>query len=138
MLLYTKEGVSTAACYKKYDERGETFPPRTGRALEGFQSGNLDWAARLFGNHLTSAAAEILPEIGETLKTLRAFSPIGCGMTGSGSAVYAAFPTEELALWAKSRYTGSRRAAVFKAVDPKHIKKWRNPYVLSEGEGERS
>ena len=135
LLLYGKEGVSTAACYQTYDARGETFPSRTGRAIEGFQSGNLDWAARLFGNHLTDAAAEIMPEIGETLKTLRGFSPIGCGMTGSGSAVYAAFPTRELALWAKSRYAGSRRAAVLKAVDPKNIKKWRNPYVLSEDEG---
>ncbi len=138
LLLTAKEGVSTAACYGAFDARGETFPPRTGRALEGFESGNLDWGARLFGNHLTNAAVGLLPEIGEALKAVRAFSPIGCGMTGSGSAVYAAFPTRELALWAKSRYTGGRRAAVVCSADPKNIKKLRNPYVLSEDEGKRS
>ncbi len=138
LLAYGKEGVSTAACYKKFDARGENFAPRTERALEGFASGNLEWAARLFGNHLTAAATELLPEIGETLKALGALSPIGCGMTGSGSAAYAVFPTRELALWAQSRFEGKGRTAVLCAVDPKKMKKLRNPYALDEDEGERS
>lgn len=130
------EGVGSGACYAEFDRQGKTFPPRTGRAIEGLGSGNLDWGARLFGNHLTEAAIAIDPEIGEILKTLRAFSPIGAAMTGSGSAVFAAFPTLELAQWAKSRYRGRHRAYVLRAIDPKRIKSWRNPYVLGEDEGQ--
>ncbi len=135
LVLYSEQQISTAACFAKYDEAKTVFPPRTERALEGFSSGNLEWAAKVFGNHLTDAATEILPEMGETLKTLRGFSPMGWGMTGSGSAAYAVFPTEELALWAKSRYRGKRRAAVVKSVDPRAKKSWRNPYALAEDEG---
>lgn len=134
LAVYGGESVSTAQCFQKFDERGETFPPRTERALEGFSSGNFEWAAKLFGNHLTAAATELLPEIGENLQTLRGFAPAGCAMTGSGSAAFAAFPTEELARWAKSRYRGKRRAVVLRAIDPKQKKWWKNPYVLSEDE----
>lgn len=136
LVLTSKEEISTAACYARYDEAGNTFPPRTERALEALRGGNPEWAAKLFGNHLTEAATDLLPEMEETLKTLRGFSPAGWGMTGSGSAAYAAFGEEQLALWAKSRYRGKRHAFIVRTVDPTIKKSWRNPYVLGEDEGE--
>ncbi len=135
LAVYGGGGVSTAECYRRFDEEGKTFPPRTERALEGFASGNPAWAARLFGNHLTAAAAGLEPAVERDLKELRALSPMGCAMTGSGSAVFAAFPTAELAQWAKSRYRGGRRAVVLCAVDPADKKSRRNPYFLGGEEG---
>lgn len=134
LLLCPRDGVSSAACYRMYDAQKKSFPPRTERALSELRAGNAAWAARLYGNALTEAAQAIEPAVGEALAALRAFSPLGAAMTGSGSAAYAVFETRELRDWAKSRYTGAFRALCAKSFDAREVKTWRNPFVLSEEE----
>lgn len=134
LLIVPREGTSTAECYQEYDGLDEEQRPRTVRALDEWERG-LEWAAPLFGNHLFPAAKRLTPAVGEAYLEARSFSPMGAGMTGSGSACWALFPTRELAEWAKSRYRGKHRALVVKSYYPKAEKKWRNPFVLGEDEG---
>lgn len=133
LLLCPKSGVSTADCYRAFDETGKTFEPRTEKALELLRGGNLEWAARLFGNHLTEAATGLNGDVETALKEARSFSPLAAGMTGSGSAAYAAFDSEELCRWAKSRYRGKFRAYCVKSTCKQ--KTWHNPYILETEEG---
>ena len=57
-------------------------------------------------------------------------------MTGSGSAVFALFESEELCRWAKSRYKGKLKTRIAKSVVPASSRKGlRNPFVLGEEEG---
>ncbi len=116
LLLCPKEGVSTAACYSAFDGLGLSGGKRTERALSLLSEGNLPWAAKLFGNDLYPAAKSLCPAAEDALLSLKAFSPLGVAMTGSGSAAFALFETVELAEWAKSRYRGPHRAILAKSV----------------------
>ena len=136
LVLVPPTGVDTKECYHVYDERGQTYAPRTERALELLSGGNEEWAGRMFGNALFEAGGQINPAVREAYLALKTFSPFGVWMTGSGSAVCALFESRELCEWAKSRYRGKCRAYVLAATEPKAKKKSRNPFVLSEGEGE--
>lgn len=134
LLICPKSGVSTAECYAAYDLAGQTFEPRTERAVELLKSGSIEWAARLFGNHLLEAAQSLNEDVAAALAEARSFSPLGAGMTGSGSAAYAVFASEELCRWAKSRYRGKFRVyCVSSEVKPK--KTWHSPFVLETEEG---
>ena len=115
LLICPESGVSTAACYREYDRIGKTYEPRTARALELLKTP--DWAARLFGNDLSEAAASLNPEVMTALSEARSFSPLGAGVTGSGSAAFAVFETRELSEWAKSRYRGKFRTYTVHGVD---------------------
>lgn len=134
LVLVPKEGISTAECYRRYDGLGKEYAPRTERVLEELRAGNPHWAARIFGNALFEAARSLYPATGEAVNELKAFSPLGTGMTGSGSAAFALFSEEELCEWAKSRYGGKCRAYTVKSVDPSARKGWRNPFAADETE----
>lgn len=116
LLLIPRGGVSTAACYQKCDEL-PLEAPRTERALTLIQSGNTEWAKRLFSNGLYPAAKCLNPEVERAYLDLKYFSPQAVSMTGSGSGVYAVFETRELCEWAKSRYKGNCRALVLRTID---------------------
>lgn len=134
LVLVPKSGVSAGECYREYDRLGQTHAPRTDRVLALMKKGDGD-AFRLFGNGLTAAASSLDPDVKEALKEARSFSPIVAGMTGSGSAVYALFETEELCEWARSRYRGKCRAYTLKTVTPK-VENGYSPFAIGEGEGE--
>lgn len=134
LLLLPQSGVSTAECFAAYDESGETFAPRTDRVLEGIKSGNLSWAAKVFGNHLFEAAKNLQPAVGEAFQEIRSFCPLGAAMTGSGSGVFALFETREMAEWAKSRYRGKCRCITVESIYPQEKTGMRNPFVLGEDE----
>lgn len=127
-------GVSTPACYRKYDELAISEAPRTDRAFELLSGGNFEWAAKLLGNALYPAARALNPDVYETLLALKELSPWAAGMTGSGSACYALFPTQELCEWAKSRYRGKGRVYAVKSVNPAARKSVRNPFVIEGSE----
>ncbi len=132
LLLCPKEGVSTAECYAAYDELETRYSPRTERVLKDLQSGNTEWAAKVFGNDLYDAAVSLNPAVKEALFDLQCLSPYGAGMTGSGSACYALFATRELCEWARSRYKGKCRALVTRSVDPLQKKTLRNLYSVED------
>lgn len=132
LVLCPKTGVSTPECYAAYDELGIEHFPRTERVWKLLGEGNSEWAAKIFGNDLYDAAVSLNGSVADALYTLKCFSPWGAGMTGSGSACFAAFPTRELCEWAKSRYRGKCRAFVAKSIDPMTTKKYRNIYSVEE------
>ena len=135
LVLCPKEGVSTAECYAAYDELATDHAPRTDRVLQLLEGGNPEWAAKIFGNDLYEAAVSLNPAVREAYLALKSFSPEGAGMTGSGSACYAFFPTRELCEWAKSRYKGKCRAYVVRSIDPVTKKRrFRNPFHLEKDE----
>ncbi|MDE6059468.1 MAG: 4-(cytidine 5'-diphospho)-2-C-methyl-D-erythritol kinase [Clostridia bacterium] len=134
LVLCPQDGVSTPQCYAAYDELGIVSSPRTERALSEIEKGNAEWAALNFGNDLFEPAAQLNPAVKEALSALRHFSPSGAGMTGSGSACFAAFPTRELCEWAKSRYRGKCRAYVLKSIDPKNKRGVKNIYSVEDEE----
>ncbi len=87
-LFLPARGVSTPACFAEYDRRGERFPPLTQAAIGGLRRGDA-----LFGNALTEAACALCPETAAALEEAARLSPMH-GMTGSGSACYAAFASD--------------------------------------------
>lgn len=134
LVLCPKTGVSTPECFAAYDELGAGHFPRTDRVLKLLNDGNTEWAAKIFGNDLYEAAVSLNGSVEEALLALKYLSPWGAGMTGSGSACFALFPTRELCEWAKSRYRGKCRVFVARSVDPVSMKKYRNIYSAEETE----
>lgn len=135
LLLCPKSGVSTAECYRVYDElQAAERKPRTERCIAAYRGMGMGEAARLFYNDLYESANLLNSDAGEALKALKAFSPSGASMTGSGSAAFALFESRELCEWAKSRYKGKFRIYAIDAVYPAEEKeKYRNSYSI-EGE----
>lgn len=133
LLLCPKSGVSTAACYREYDNAPNRGEGHTARALEWLRA-KPEWAAKLFYNDLYPAAARLNDDVRSALIEAKSFSPWGACMTGSGSGVFAVFETPELCDWAKSRYRGKSRAFVVKTVDPMKKQKIRNPFVIDREE----
>ncbi|MDE7158314.1 MAG: hypothetical protein K2N74_01950, partial [Clostridiales bacterium] len=134
LLVCPKSGVSTKECYARFDELGRAGGTRTERAVELINAGNDEWAAKLFGNDLYEAASSLNPEVREAYLAVKGFSPLGASMTGSGSACFAMFETQELCTWAKSRYRGKARVYCVKSVTAKQKRGWKNPFVLSDEE----
>lgn len=130
LALCPRKGVSTAECFRKFDEMGGVGKSRTEHALGLLHSGNAEWAAKWFGNDLYEAAKSLEPEVEESYLALKGFSPWGVSLTGSGSASFAVFPTRELCEWAKSRYTGRARAYVLKSVYSTGKEVRTSPYTI--------
>lgn len=135
LLLCPKEGVSAGQCYGAYDKVAQTNAPCTQAAVAALKQNDLHAFGGLLKNDLYGAAASLCEGVKRALEEAKSFSPLGAAMTGSGSAVFALFETEELCAWAKSRYRGKFRAYVVKTVtQPK--KGARSPFALSEEERE--
>lgn len=134
LLICPQTGISTAACYAEFDRAGVGHR-RTEAAISSLRAGDLAGACAHFGNDLYPAACALSEDAKRAYSEAASFSPMGAGMTGSGSAAFALFETRELAEWAKSRYRGAFRTFVTKSIQPK-IKVSRSPFALGEGEGE--
>ena len=133
LLLCPKSGVSTAECYQTYDSLPNNRKAgRTERCMQAYDSMGMTEAARLFGNDLYESAKQLNPDVGDALITLKSFSPLGAGMTGSGCAAFALFDSRELCEWAKSRYKGRYRVYNVEAVYPaeKKSRRFSNPYSI--------
>lgn len=143
LLLCPRSPVSTGKCYARFDERKDLCTRmHTEECIQAFLRGDYAGMAAAFYNALYAPAKSLNDEVREAYEALRAFSPLGVCMSGSGSAVFAAFETAELCEWAKSRYRGKARAYVVRSVDPEALAaerkkiKLRNPFVLSKEETE--
>lgn len=89
LILSASEQILAKSAYGEYDKQGLLYEKTTKPAVTYLTNGENDKFLNCLGNHLTGAAKWLLPETGENLKTLLKFS--AANMTGSGSAVYAAF-----------------------------------------------
>lgn len=85
--------VSSAACYKRYDEMAKTFSPMAERAAALLEKGDAEGLCKALKNDLYPAASDILGELKENLYALR---QVGyASMTGSGSTVFSIYKSEE-------------------------------------------
>lgn len=111
-------GVSTPKCFQMYDAQGRTYPPQTEPVLAALASGDATGAAALFSNALCDAASACNPSVAAVLRSLRALSPSGVSMTGSGSACYAVFATAADADAARRRMNGGFRLIRTETIGP--------------------
>lgn len=89
-------GVSTAAAYAAVDGAENLQLSRTNEVIAAMRDGRVaDVAARL--NNAFAQALD-LPEVAALTESMRRHRPLGCCMSGSGSAVFALFETETAAL----------------------------------------
>lgn len=137
LLLCPNDGVSSGACYKKYDELALKSDKKaesvTEKCIAALQNGDVNEGGRYLMNDLFPAASALCGAVEKAMEEALSFSPLGAVMTGSGSCVAALFETKELCEWAKSRYRGKFYATVVKTVDTiQENKGWRNPFALQE------
>lgn len=136
MLLFLPDSpVSTPACYKKYDGSPDPLRADTARLCAALAAGDFAGVAANAYNALGVPACALNPECAAALAAAGALSPSACAVTGSGSAVFALFESEELCRWAKSRYRGKIKTRIVKTVEPRRGGAFlRNPYRLNESD----
>lgn len=137
MLLFLPSGsVSTPVCYQKYDENPDPLRADSARLAAALAAGDFSGVAQNVYNALGAPACSLNAGTAEALSAAAAFSPAAYAVTGSGSAVFALFESEELCRWAKSRYKGKIKARVVKTLVPSGMRgpRLRNPFVLGEEE----
>jgi 4-diphosphocytidyl-2-C-methyl-D-erythritol kinase len=88
-------GVGTAEIYRAYDEQpraGNTFVARITKAL---RMGDLAALAKGLGNDLAPVTKGLVPEVRALEEELLLAGAIGVAMTGTGTAVFGIFGSEE-------------------------------------------
>ncbi|MDQ3923338.1 MAG: 4-(cytidine 5'-diphospho)-2-C-methyl-D-erythritol kinase [Actinomycetota bacterium] len=88
-------GVGTAEIYRAYDEQprvGSTFVARITKAL---RMGDLAALAKGLGNDLAPVTKGLVPEVQALEEELLLAGAIGVSMTGTGTAVFGIFGSEE-------------------------------------------
>ena len=89
-------GVSTGAAYTAVDEKLAAVTPSDEEGLlAALHAGDAAGVGARLHNAFEQALA--LPEVTAILTRMRAFAPLGCRMTGSGSATFALFADETAA-----------------------------------------
>lgn len=114
-LLVPKSGVSTAECYRLSD----SFPrsaPMSGQAENAVLACDREKLSASLSNGLAAAAVRLNGDVGDCVKELESFAPLGVNMTGSGSGVYAVFENDQFMRYAQSRYRGTYRFIPTKTV----------------------
>ena len=92
----------TPKVYRIYDELAEPAPGPT----------------EVFPNDLWPAAIRLRPELSGYMERLQGLGEIGVGMSGSGSALFAAFDGEDVAEWAMDELLGRKVKGRLKLVRP--------------------
>ena len=108
VLLHPGQGLSTAQVFQRWDERPTTELPADIEALQdAVTRGDLPAMAVHSGNSLEPAAISLLPEVERAMQHLREAGAVMVRMTGSGSAVFGAFASDEAAKAASERLPGA-------------------------------
>lgn len=119
LLICPPTGVSTPDCFRLFDDQKKLYAPATEEAVRLYRLGDLEGLGKAVKNDLQNAACALNPHVQTALSEAAAFSPLGYGMTGSGSAAFALFDSREMLDWAKSRYKGAFRTVAAESVVPK-------------------
>ncbi|MBR2441926.1 MAG: 4-(cytidine 5'-diphospho)-2-C-methyl-D-erythritol kinase [Clostridia bacterium] len=125
LLICPPTGVSSGACYQKYDELPKTLEWRENMAdgcIAALQEKDINGVGRYLTNDLYKPAVHLNPDVERAMEEAQSFSPVGAVMTGSGSCVLALFETKELCEWAKSRYRGKFRVLTASTLVPDYNK----------------
>ena len=119
MLLLLPEGtVSAGACYGEYDRSPDPLRADSARLSAALARGDFAGVCANVYNALGAPACALCEGTAEALALARSLSPAACAVTGSGSAVFALFESEELCLWAREKCRGRKglRAQVVHTV----------------------
>ena len=90
-------GAETARIYKAYDERPGEERLSVAPILEALRAGDLGALARSVGNDLAPVTQALVPEVGKLRESLARAGALGGLMSGSGTAVYGIFGSEDAA-----------------------------------------
>lgn len=139
LLLCPQSSVATGACFQAYDQgfAGQGLEKTTEKCMRALLENDKEGVGRYLTNDLLAPAKSLNRDIERALEEAQAFSPLGVGMSGSGSCVFALFESKEFCEWAKSRYRGKCRAIVAQSVQNKKNSVFKNPFTLTEGEALR-
>lgn len=129
LLILPPTSVSAGECYREYDAAPDAPRTDSARLAEALAAGDFAGVAQNVYNALAAPASRLNADVAEALAQAAAFSPSAYGVSGSGSAVFALFESEELCRWAKSRYRGKFRTRVVSAK-PAAKMSLRNPFAL--------
>jgi 4-diphosphocytidyl-2-C-methyl-D-erythritol kinase len=88
-------GAETGGIYRAYDERPREGTPSVKPVVAALRSGDLSALARAVGNDLEPVTQELVPEVEEYGRELLRAGALGAAMSGSGTAVYGIFGSEE-------------------------------------------
>lgn len=91
------EGLSTGAVFKAYHASTNIDRPDTAAAAAALQANDLASLAPALGNALEGVSRSMQPAIGEAIDLLLANGAACARMSGSGSAVFGVFDTQEKA-----------------------------------------
>ncbi|MFH1512253.1 MAG: 4-(cytidine 5'-diphospho)-2-C-methyl-D-erythritol kinase [Bacillota bacterium] len=91
---------STKEVFVLYDSLGAVSHPDTAAAQDALLRSDLKALSKAAGNVLQQALEPVSPQIAEAVAALDACGAIFASMTGSGSAVFGAFETENAAAFA--------------------------------------
>ena len=90
-------GLSTGAVFNLWKQNAPSSGPDTEAALLALQTGNLPLLAENIGNVLQPVAEALRPEIGRACRKLEEAGSVVARMTGSGSAVFGVFRSNDIA-----------------------------------------
>jgi len=88
-------GLSTGEVFTAYHEKADIPRPATEDAQRALENGDAQLLAASLGNVLQYVSQDMRPPIGEAIATLKQRGAITALMTGSGSAVFGVFDSEE-------------------------------------------
>ena len=95
LLVKANEGASTPQVYRLFDELTTPQSPKTPQFLEALQNQS-DIVPHL-SNHLAAATVQVCPSVSRLKEQLLRAGAFGAEMSGSGTAVYGLFPSEDAA-----------------------------------------
>lgn len=118
LILCPPLGVSTAQCYKLYDELTAQTPADCAAAALAAERGDVFSLGKNMRNALYAPAVQINPDVLAAVRELEELEPVGVCMTGSGSAAFGVFLTASAARRALSAYRGGFRAICASTYSP--------------------
>lgn len=96
-----ERGAGTGEIYRSYDERPREGTSSVEPVVAALRAGDLSALAGAVGNDLTPVTASFVPEVEAYKRELLQTGALGAAMSGTGTAVYGIFATEEDADTAK-------------------------------------
>lgn len=105
-------GLSTKEVFTAYHEKADIPRPATVDAQRALETGDAALLSESLGNVLQAVSQDMRPPIGDAIAALKQRGAIAALMTGSGSAVFGVFESEEDAREA-ARSLRSRWASTF-------------------------
>ena len=98
-----REGADTGEIYRAHDERPGEGKASVQPVTAALRSGDLSALAGAVGNDLAPVTAAFVPEVAEYERALLEAGALGAAMSGSGTAVYGIFGSEDGARSAAAR-----------------------------------